>query len=217
MSLFLLTDTNSVANTFIAELRDSNIQTDSMRFRRNMERLGEILAYELSKHLDYKNVNIQSPLGISRMSIIDEDPYLITIMRAGIPFLQGFLNFFDKADCGFIGAYRSDYDGNNRFDIDLEYLAVGDISEREIIIIDPMLATGRSVVKSINQLLNKGNPKKIHIVSLIASRQGYEYVKNNVKMSPEFWIADMDDQLNSKSYIVPGMGDAGDLSFGKKS
>ena len=156
MSLFLLTDTNSIANTYIAELRDSDIQTDSMRFRRNMERLGEILAYELSKHLDFKKVNIQTPLGISRMSVIDKDPYLITIMRAGVPFFQGFLNFFDKADCGFIGAYRSDYDGNNQFDIDLEYMAVGNISEREIIIIDPMLATGRSIVKSLNQLLKKG-------------------------------------------------------------
>jgi uracil phosphoribosyltransferase len=182
-----------------------------------MERLGEILAYELSKHLDYKKINIKTPLGISRMSVIDKDPYLITIMRAGVPFFQGFLNFFDKADCGFIGAYRSDFDRNNRFDIDMEYMAIGKVSEKEIIIIDPMLATGRSIVESIHQLLNKGKPKIIHIVSLIASRQGYEYVKNNVKMPPEFWIADMDDQLSSKSYIVPGLGDAGDLSFGEKS
>jgi uracil phosphoribosyltransferase len=182
-----------------------------------MERLGEILAYELSKHLEYKKINIQTPLGISKVSVMDKDPYLITIMRAGVPFFQGFLNFFDKAECGFIGAYRSSFDGNNQFEIDMGYLAIGDVSDKEIIIIDPMLATGRSIVKSINQLIIRGKPKRIHIAALIAARQGYEYVKNNSKISPEFWIADMDDQLNSESYIVPGLGDAGDLSFGKKS
>jgi len=138
-------------------------------------------------------------------------------MRAGVPFFQGFLNYFDKAECGFIGAYRSDFNDNDEFDIDMEYMAVGDISNKEIIIIDPMLATGKSIVKSVNKLIKKGLPKKIHIVALIAAKKGYEYVKDHLEISPEFWIADMDEQLNSKSYIVPGLGDAGDLSFGKKS
>ena len=217
LGLFILTDINSVANTFISELRDSKIQTDSMRFRRNMERLGEILAYELSKQMEYKSIDVQTPLGSSNISVIEKDPYLITIMRAGVPFFQGFLNFFDKADCGFIGAYRSDFDDKNKFDIDMGYMAVGDVNHKEIIIIDPMLATGKSILKAVNQLIKIGKPKRIHIVALIAARKGYEYVRNNLKISTDFWIATMDEQLNSKSYIVPGLGDAGDLSFGKKS
>jgi len=217
VDLFLLSDANSLANNYIAELRDANIQTDSMRFRKNMERLGEILAYELSKNLEYKEVDIQTPLGKSTASVIKTSPYLITIMRAGIPFFQGFLNFFDKADCGFIGAYRSDYDTNQQFEIDMDYMAIGEVDDKEIIIVDPMLATGKSIVKSINQILKKNKPKKIHIVALIAAKQGYEYVKKNIEISSQFWIAAMDDQLNDKSYIVPGLGDAGDLSYGKKS
>jgi len=217
VDLFILSDSNSLANNYIAELRDVKIQADSMRFRKNMERLGEILAYELSKCLQFEKVDIQTPLGMSRTSIIETNPYLITIMRAGVPFFQGFLNFFDQSDCGFIGAYRSDYDENKKFDIDMGYLAVGDINDKEIILIDPMLATGKSIVKSIHQLLKKGNPKKIHIAALIAAKQGCEYVKDKIDISCQFWIAALDDQLNDKSYILPGLGDAGDLSFGKKS
>jgi uracil phosphoribosyltransferase len=182
-----------------------------------MERIAEILAYELSKSLEYKEVHIQTPLAATTASVLKTSPYLITIMRAGIPFFQGFLNFFDEADCGFIGAFRSDTDKNNEFEIDMDYMAVGDINAREIILIDPMLATGKSIVKAIENMLNIGKPKKIHIASLIASRQGYEYVKNNTNFNTQFWVADMDDQLNDRSFIVPGLGDAGDLSFGKKT
>jgi uracil phosphoribosyltransferase len=182
-----------------------------------MERIGEILAYELSKSLGYREIKISTPLGTADASIIQKNPYLITIMRAGIPFFQGFLNFFDKAECGFIGAYRSDYDFNKQFKIDLDYLAVGDINDKDVIIIDPMLATGKSIVKAVKQLLKKGSPKKIHIAALIAARQGFMHIQNKTDTSIQFWIATMDDQLNDKSYIIPGLGDAGDLSFGKKA
>jgi len=217
VELFLLSEFNSLANNYIAELRDINIQKDSMRFRQNMERIGEILAYEISKDLEYDMTRINSPLGESKISVIHESPYLITIMRAGIPFYQGFLNFFEKSESGFIGAFRSDFDEKDQFDIDMGYMAVGDIHGKEVILVDPMLATGKSIIKAINHLLKKGMPKVIHIVALIASRQGFEYVKKNVSVSSKIWIAAMDEKLNDKSYIVPGLGDAGDLCYGKKS
>lgn len=216
MEIFLLSEFNSLANNYLAELRDVNIQTDSMRFRKNMERLGEILAYEISKDLGYKTVKIKTPLGESKTSLISDSPYLITIMRAGIPFYQGFLNFFEKSESGFIGAFRSEYDENQNFNIDMGYMALGDISGKEVILLDPMLATGKSIIKAIDQLLKKGLPKKIHIVALIASKQGFEYVKNNISVSSKIWIGAMDKDLDDKSYIVPGLGDAGDLSYGKK-
>ena len=217
MELFLLSAFNSVANNFVAELRDINIQGDGMRFRKNMERIGEILAYEISKDLEYKKVEVKTPLGESTVSKIREDPYLITIMRAGIPFYQGFLNYFETSDSGFIGAFRSDYDQNKQFDIDMGYMAIGDIRGKEIILIDPMLATGKSVIKAVDQIVQYGIPKKFHIAALIASRTGYEYVRENMSVPAKFWIAAMDDKLNDNSYIVPGLGDAGDLSYGKKS
>lgn len=216
MELFLLSEFNSLANNYIAELRDINIQKDGMRFRKNMERIGEILAYEISKDLEYKLTEIKTPLGKSKISVVRESPYLVTIMRAGIPFYQGFLNFFEKSESGFIGAFRSEFDQKQQFNIDMEYIAVGDIHGKEVILIDPMLATGKSVSKAINQLLRKGTPKVIHIVALIASKQGFEYVKKNVSISSKIWIAAMDEKLNDKSYIVPGLGDAGDICYGKK-
>jgi len=182
-----------------------------------MERIGEILAYEISKDLEYKMTEVKTPLGESKISVVRESPYLITIMRAGIPFYQGFLNFFEKSESGFIGAFRSDFDEKQQFNIDMGYIAVGDIHEKEVILVDPMLATGKSIIKAINQLLKKGRPKVIHIVALIASRQGFEYVKKNVKISSKIWVAAMDEKLNDKSYILPGLGDAGDLCYGKKS
>ncbi len=216
MELFLLSEFNSLANNYIAELRDINIQKDGMRFRKNMERIGEILAYEISKDLEYKLTEIKTPLGKSKISVVRESPYLVTIMRAGIPFYQGFLNFFEKSESGFIGAFRSEFDQKQQFNIDMEYIAVGDIQGKEVILVDPMLATGKSVIKAINQLLRKGTPKVIHIVALIASKQGFEYIKKNVSISSKIWIAAMDEKLNDKSYIVPGLGDAGDICYGKK-
>ena len=217
MEIFLLSEFNSLANNYIAELRDIDIQKDSMRFRLNMERIGEILAYEISRDLEYEKIEIKTSLGNSNISVLKESPYLITIMRAGIPFYQGFLNFFDKSESGFIGAFRSDFDEKQQFDIDLGYMAVGEIDLKEVILIDPMLATGKSVIKAINQLLKKGTPKVIHIVALIASRQGYEYVRKNISVPSKIWIAALDEKLNDKSYIVPGLGDAGDLCYGKKT
>jgi len=216
VELFLLSEFNSLANNYIAELRDINIQKDGMRFRKNMERIGEILAYEISKDLEYKLTEIKTPLGKSKISVVRESPYLVTIMRAGIPFYQGFLNFFEKSESGFIGAFRSEFDQKQQFNIDMEYIAVGDIQGKEVILVDPMLATGKSVIKAINQLLRKGTPKVIHIVALIASKQGFEYIKKNVSISSKIWIAAMDEKLNDKSYIVPGLGDAGDICYGKK-
>jgi len=217
VEIFLLSEFNSLANNYIAELRDIDIQKDSMRFRLNMERIGEILAYEISRDLEYEKIEIKTSLGNSNISVLKESPYLITIMRAGIPFYQGFLNFFDKSESGFIGAFRSDFDEKQQFDIDLGYMAVGEIDLKEVILIDPMLATGKSVIKAINQLLKKGTPKVIHIVALIASRQGYEYVRKNISVPSKIWIAALDEKLNDKSYIVPGLGDAGDLCYGKKT
>lgn len=217
VEIFLLSEFNSIANNYLAELRDVNIQTDGMRFRENMERMGEIFAYEISKDLEYKEVEIKTPLGKSKTSLISKFPYLITIMRAGIPFYQGFLNFFEKSESGFIGAFRSDYDENQHFDIDMGYMAVGDIQGKEVILVDPMLATGKSIVKAITRLLKKGLPKKVHIVALIASKQGFEYVENNISVSSKVWIGAMDEDLNDKSFIVPGLGDAGDLCYGKKT
>jgi uracil phosphoribosyltransferase len=217
VELFLLSEFNSLANNYLAELRDVNIQADSMRFRKNMERIGEILAYEISKDLEYSEVEIKTPLGESKTSLISKYPYLITIMRAGIPFYQGFLNFFERSESGFIGAFRSEYDENQHFNIDMGYMAIGDIQGKELILVDPMLATGKSIVKAVNQILKMGLPKMIHIVALIASKQGFEYVKNNVSVSSKIWIATMDKDLNDKSYIVPGLGDAGDLCYGKKT
>ena len=217
MELFLLSDFNSLANNYIAELRDIDIQKDRMRFRQNMEKIGEILAYEISRNLEYEKIKIKTSLGNSNISVIKESPYLITIMRAGIPFYQGFLNFFDKSESGFIGAFRSEFDEKQQFDIDMGYMAVGEIDGKEVILIDPMLATGKSIIKAINQLLKKGTPKVIHIVALIASRQGYEYIRKNISVPSKIWIAAMDEKLNDKSYIVPGLGDAGDLCYGKKT
>lgn len=217
MELFLLSEFKSVSNNYIAELRDIDVQKDRMRFRQNMERIGEILAYEISKDLEYEKTEIKTPLGNSNISVIKESPYLITIMRAGIPFYQGFLNFFDKSESGFIGAFRSEPDDKQQFNIDMDYMAIGEIEGKEIILIDPMLATGKSVVKAVNQLLKIGIPKVIHLVALIASRQGFEYVKKHISVPSKIWIAAMDEKLNDKSYIVPGLGDAGDLCYGKKT
>ena len=217
MEIFLLSEFNSLANNYIAELRDIDIQKDSMRFRQNMEKIGEILAYEISRNLEYEKIKIKTSLGNSNVSVIKESPYLITIMRAGLPFYHGFLNFFNKSESGFIGAYRSEFDEKQQFDIDMGYMAIGEIDGKEVILIDPMLATGKSIIKAINHLLKKGTPKVIHIVALIASRQGYEYVRKNISVPSKIWIAAMDEKLNDKSYIVPGLGDAGDLCYGKKT
>jgi len=213
----IIGDKNSIFNQFIAEIRDKNIQKDRLRFRKNMERAGEIFAYEISKKLDYKSQNIVTQLGEIEVPLITEQPILATILRAGLPLHQGLLNFFDKADNSFISAYRKHEKKGESFSIKMEYISSPKVDDRIIILSDPMLATGASmvtVIKAINQI---GNPRHIHIVALIASREGIAYVRKSLKNDKiTFWIGAIDDELTATSYIVPGLGDAGDLAFGSK-
>jgi uracil phosphoribosyltransferase len=206
---------NSIFNQFIAEIRDEKVQKDSMRFRRNCERLGEIFAYEISKKMEYENREITTPLGASVIPLIKEEPVLSTILRAGLPVHQGLLNYFDKADNAFVSAYRKHHkDGS--FDIELEYLASPDLTDRILILSDPMLASGASMVVTYKALLQKGLPKKLHVVVLIASTLGLDYVQRFLPENTIIWVGAIDEELTAQSYIVPGLGDAGDLAFGSK-
>lgn len=215
MEIINLGKSNSIFNQFIAEIRDEAIQKDSMRFRRNCERLGEIFAYEISKKLAYEEKEIITPLGVSTIKLIKEQPVLSTILRAGLPVHQGLLNYFDKSDNAFVSAYRKHHkDGT--FDIELEYLASPDLTDRTVILSDPMLASGASIVVTYKALLQKGTPKKLHIVILIASSLGLDYVKRHLPENTTIWVGAIDEELTAQSYIVPGLGDAGDLAFGSK-
>ena len=213
--LFNLSEQNSIANHFVSELRDVNIQSDRLRFRKNVERLGQIMAYEISKKFKYKDKAVKTPLGSSNISLMEDGPVLITVMRAGLPYFQGFLDFFDKCDCGFIGAYRKE-DGHDDVVINLEYMATPIVENREVILIDPMLATGHSFVRSIDALLKRGTPSHIYIASLVSVHEGISYVSKNVKTPHSVWTCAVDEKLNELFYIVPGLGDAGDLCFGPK-
>ncbi len=209
-----LSDQCSLVSQWISELRDVQIQTDRMRFRRNLERIGEIAAYEISKVLDFEEKEVQTPLGISVCDILKEQPVLATILRAGLPLHQGLLNYFDKADNAFISAYRK-HQRDGSFEISLEYVSCPELENRVVIISDPMLATGSSLVKTIQYLREEGHPREIHIVVAIACTVGIEYVlrsEPNVKL----WCGAIDEELTAKGYIVPGLGDAGDLAFGVK-
>lgn len=212
----ILAQQNSLLNRFIAELRDQEIQTDSMRFRRNMERIGEIFAYEISKHISYKEQKITTPLGVSKMSVPVSTIVNATILRAGLPFHNGFLNYFDDAENAFISAHRK-YHKDGSFTIQFEHLSSPDIDGKILILSDPMLASGASMEIAYKALIERGKPKHTHIVTIIASNQGINYVKKHINMkNVTIWAGDVDDELTSKSYIVPGLGDAGDLAFGSK-
>jgi len=213
--LFNLSEQNSIANHFVAELRDLNVQKDRLRFRKNVERLGQIMAYEISKKLTYRERAIETPLGTSMTSLLETGPILITVMRAGLPFFHGFLDFFDKCDCGFIGAYRQE-EGSGDVIINLEYMAAPSIDNRDVILIDPMLATGHSFVRSVEALSKRGKPSHLYIVSLVSVLDGISFVAANVKTEHSIWTCAVDERLNEQFYIVPGLGDAGDLSFGQK-
>lgn len=213
--LFNLSEQNSVANHFVAELRDLTIQKDRLRFRKNVERLGQIMAYEISKKLVYRQQAIDSPLGTSNTSLMEASPILITVMRAGLPYFQGFVDFFDKSDCGFIGAYRQE-DGNDDVVINLEYLATPSIDNRDVILIDPMLATGHSFVRSAQALSKHGKPSHLYLASLVSAPDGISYIEASVKTEHSIWTCAVDERLNEQFYIVPGLGDAGDLCFGQK-
>ncbi len=211
-----LGENNSILSQFIAELRDENIQSDRLRFRRNLERIGEIFAYEISKHLSYKKTDVQTPLGVACMNLPDQSPVLATILRAGLPFQQGFLNYFDNAGNAFISAYRK-YHKDGTFDIKFEHMSAPELDGKILILTDPMLASGSSVVIACKALLSKGIPLHTHIVSIIASREGIDYVKKHLPLRKiTLWVGAIDDELTVKGYIVPGLGDAGDLAFGGK-
>lgn len=210
-----LSEKKSIITQWVAELRDVEIQNDSMRFRRNLERIAEAISYEISKAMEYEEKEVETPLGTSVSKVLKTQPVLATILRAGIPMHQGMLNYFDKADNAFISAYRKHHkDGT--FEISLEYVSCPDLEDRIVIISDPMLATGSSLVKTIQYLKDEGNPRELHIVCAIACTVGIEYVKRE-EPSVIIWCGDIDDELTAKGFIVPGLGDAGDLAFGSKT
>jgi uracil phosphoribosyltransferase len=216
MQQYLLTEHPSSLNRFLAEMRDHNIQKDSMRFRRNMERTGEVFAYEISKTLTYHETEVQTPLGVTVTKLSTDTLVLSTILRAGLPLHQGFLNVFDKAENAFIAAYRK-YGKDNKFTIQFEYLSSPGITGKVLILMDPMLATGASMVLAYQALVSKGKPLHTHIVCPIASREGVDYVQRNMpEKDVTLWLGAIDPELTVKSYIVPGLGDAGDLAYGSK-
>ncbi len=215
MQVTILDFENSILNKFIAEIRDKNIQKDAMRFRRNIERIGEITAFELSKTLKFNSENIETPLGIKTIKIPQKDVVICSILRAGIPLHQGILNYFDDAENAFISAYRK-YINENDFEIKVEYFASPDLTDKILILADPMLATGRSLVSVYKGLKQNGTPKEIHIACVIASTEGINYIKNYFPENTKLWVATVDDTLNEHGYIIPGLGDAGDLAFGGK-
>ncbi|MBC7915115.1 MAG: uracil phosphoribosyltransferase [Pyrinomonadaceae bacterium] len=212
--MFLLSNTTSIGNNFMAELRDGQIQQDSMRFRRNMERLGEIFAYEISKKLEYIETEFETPLATATVHILKEQPVLATILRAGLPLHQGLLNFFDKADSAFLAAYRKTTKSGD-FIIQQEYVASPDLNNKVVILSDPMLATGLSMAASCKELLRQYKIKQLHIVSLIASTEGVAHIKANFPKA-KLWLGAIDEEMTTKGYIVPGLGDAGDLAFGTR-
>jgi uracil phosphoribosyltransferase len=211
-----LQENNSVLNKFISEIRDVKIQKDSLRFRRNIERIGEILGYELSKKLSYTSVYVETPLGKKKVQISYNDIVLCSILRAGLPLHQGLLNYFDDAENAFISAYRHHPNNDSTFEIVVEYFAAPSIENKTLLLADPMLATGQSLVAVLEAIKKYGIPKEIHIVAVIGSKEGIEFIKDKFPKNTHLWIAAIDSELNSKGYIVPGLGDAGDLAFGTK-
>jgi uracil phosphoribosyltransferase len=212
----VLGQTNSIFNQFLSELRDQEIQSDRMRFRRNLERIGEIFAYEISKELAYEEKEVITPLGMAKMNLLKDQPLLATILRAGLPLHQGMLNYFDQANNGFVSAYRK-YDKEEDFVIKLDYVSAPSVKDTVLIVSDPMLATGGSLIASIKGLIEKGDPRIIHVVSVLASHEGIENLKKTFSRKKlTIWTGAIDDELTAKAYIVPGLGDAGDLAFGNK-
>jgi len=210
-----LSEQHSLVSNWVSELRDVNVQGDRLRFRRNLERIGEVAAYEISRLLPWKKVEIPTPLGLHDSMVLEFQPVLTTILRAGLPLHNGMLNYFDKADNAFVSAYRKHHrDGS--FEISLEYMSCPALDDRIIIISDPMLATGASIVKTIQYIKSEGAPKDIHVVVAIACTVGIEFIHRECGENIKIWCGDIDDELTAKGYIVPGLGDAGDLAFGTK-
>ncbi len=210
-----LSKTNSIFNTFLAEMRDTSIQNDAMRFRRNLERIAEIMAYEVSKQLEYETTNVTTPLGEIETAQLKEQPVLATILRAGLGMHQGVLNYFDKAQSAFISAYRK-HSSAEDYEIYVEYIAAPVIDDKIVIITDPMLATGNSMVTVYKALLQRGKPKKVYILSAVAHADAIDFVRKHLPANTEIWVGAIDAELTAQSYIVPGLGDAGDLAYGLK-
>lgn len=216
MKIINLSEKKSILNQYLKEIRAVNIHNDSMRFRRNLERIGEIMAYEISQTLDYQTESVQTPLGFADVEIAKDEIVLSTILRAGLPFHQGFLNYFDQAENAFVSAYRK-YKDALKFEIFIEYIASPDLDGKTLLIVDPMLATGGSLELSYGALLTKGKPKHVHIASVISSQQSIDYLQEHLKEDNiTLWTAAIDPELDEHSYIVPGLGDAGDLAYGPR-
>lgn len=215
MKIVDFSKSNSVVNKLIAEMRDVNVQNDRLRFRANIQRIGEVMAYEISRELNYETQDVTTPLGIAEVNVPDDQVVVGTILRAGLPLQQGVLNMFDDAETAFVSAYRK-YDGDYNFDIHIEYIASPGLDDKVLVLCDPMLATGGSMQLAYEALLTKGTPSKLHVVSVIASRQALEYLQENLPEDATVWVGAVDEFLDQHKYIVPGLGDAGDLAFGEK-
>ena len=215
MKIFNFSEYCSIYNKFLSELRDAQIQKDSMRFRKNLERIGEISAYEISKELDYQSLTTNTPLGVSQTNVPKDNLVLATILRAGLPLHTGLLNYFDYAENCFISAYRK-HSSSNDFEVEIEYLASPNTQGKVVLLSDTMLASGQSMVLAYKALLKRGTPAKVHIVSVIGSQQGIDLVSENLPENTTLWIGGVDPKMTTQSYIVPGLGDAGDLAFGEK-
>lgn len=217
MTVHNLSEQNSLLKSFVSEIRDRHIQNDRLRFRRNIERIGELMAYEISKTLDYHPVQVETPLGISNTYLPQDDLVIGTILRAGLPFHHGFLNYMDKAENAFVSAYRKYKENSDKFNIFIEYIASPSIENKVLILTDPMLATGGSMELAYLALATKGIPQHIHIASIIASQQAINYcLKKFPDANTTIWAAEVDPELNKHAYIIPGLGDAGDLAYGSK-
>ena len=214
MAINVINNTKSVANQFLLELRDKSIQLDRAKFKNNLKRLGFVMAYEISKTMTYQTHDVETSLGQASIEVIIDSPVLIGVMRAAMPFLQGINEVFDQSDVGFIGAYRDETTDN--LSIKLDYSAIPEITGRNVILADPMLATGKSMVDVVNKLIFNNEPKNLHLVSAVAAPEGIDYISKNLTTDYTIWTGAIDEGLNDKSYIVPGLGDAGDLSFGPK-
>jgi uracil phosphoribosyltransferase len=211
-----LSEHRSLFNQLMAEIRDVEIQRDSMRFRRNLERAGEMFAYEISRHLEYETRSVTTPLGTAQCQVLKEQPVLANILRAGLPLHQGLLNYFDRAENTFISAYRRHENGADHFEVEIEYLSSPSVDGKTVILCDPMLATGSSMVLAWKALLQRGTPRHVHVVVVIASAEGLAFAQRHMPPDTTFWVGAVDTELTPRKYIVPGLGDAGDLAYGAK-
>ena len=217
MEIINLCDQNSLVSQFMSEIRDKELQKERLRFRTNIQRLGQIMAYEISKRLDYETRDTATPLGVARTHVIADKLVLATILRAGLPFHEGFLSYFDQAENGFVSAYRKYIEKTNDFNVHIEYIACPRIDDKVLLIVDPMLATGSSMELAFQALMTKGHPAHVHVASVIATDQAIDYIGQRLPLDKTTkWTCDIDHELNEHSYIVPGLGDAGDLVYGEK-